>query len=1547
MPGLPIPPERWLLSAEWGRDLVHLQNGDDERIDLIHLLEDEDDGTTFIYRLVRARIFHQLIDEFKGGSGPISRSNIARQAYEVPVSFLLSNYIYHGRSAYHIARDKLPKLPSSKVGEITKRFDSSIAYYLEIDDIPGTTLTGKPIRGFIVTYFDDEDKGKIINLLPMGDDFDLGIMAAEPTYIIHADDPETEFADQIRRWPERNLTMIDFFQEGLDDPDNDLTQQPGYKALPPAARSEMSSFTNILHQGFVDVSDKFRENAPKADEIMTDHADEWATLIVSALSYIASEPDSILAYPKGADPKLVTKALSKGTGSRKAIQRLAAAGYRPIHVFGDMPHEVGDAAQKLTAASQKNEASKPAPPTKPSEVEAKKERVDPRKAKREKRSNGRAVASPAPSTPQDNAAPASSPAPSTREDQSEVAAPVIIDVPDETGKPIRNQDTDRRGAEIMHRALRDLPKTDSSDWRSAIATAASNNISRRLRIATAPRESEEAARKRIASGINERIENLNEFEEIARAGNIPAWTIDKPSTLRPPELLEDLDQPMAIVLTEVEPEFSSLIAFPGVTPGSSIHESEKPEIILLFELDEDELSIHAVLVEGCLSGYRRLDLNLETGDVEADDAESDDRDPVELADRCYAALADVLFGPVDISDAWTYEQEHDIYRNKTAAKSAPAKTSSQPSTKPTPAPDASGDASGDASSTPERTILPSDACYASWSAVSRLSATPILGTEEMASFTLQCAGNTPALSTAMALREARPKDNLGAAGLRLARAAIETGNFDLIESPSIPDGATLQGLAPTAGILVLRDIAFFESVSENLCPEGVQSPGKAICILYRLSDDGLSALALQTSNEREITFANWIHGSLDPHEDDDDALWYVRGCLHLALGGREVEPERAAPKTLPEMVSRVLPDPNGYRQGPRRIVAQARLQPESMSIALATIVEWFDEQVQRHGDNLIADLREEGDWTIEHLGHDRSSRTTSLWSVTVRTTPDSPATIDVIVQTTLATGVQPRLPQLIRRIAERTPTMGPDGKLETRPRYVNSKGGVLDLVRLLQSPERTLPVILMTQDDQGLYARDPDEVASQSLGAATVIKISAQMTYELTDTLGQEYRTFYGAVGIFQPGFDPDEDGRRHYYRIMPDTTSDRSIASAITLATSATVTRYDIDPPVRHAQTAEKPSLAGRQPLAKPRRFTPIEPAPERKPLKLDPRPVAPETKQTPALEEEAKPEPQAEPVAAPEEQAKPSAGETADHNKLSQDATPSEEEAPEDQEASKEAQQPEPSQPVSNEPEAPTAAPQAPVVDPEQLATIIANVVDQRLTALGITDIGSQLTGIMQHLQASPAAPAPRSVLEDEIETLRAELKSEREAQTALLDEADAERRAATAHAQTLRQALNDQRRLAYGKAAPEYPENLSGLSEWLERNVLPNVVITSKAWRSMRKVDYRDMERLCETLKLLDTAYFDMRAGEDGAREAWEAGMQELRLQDKKQARHGGAKQDEYVATHEGQSYFMDKHLRGAESLYNDHTRLLRIYYTWDEEQRRVIIGHMPTHLTTKAS
>ena len=1555
MPTGPLPPERWLHDAVWGRDAVHFQNGDEDRISIPGLYDDDDEASSVIFRIVKFHLFGEVMKHITNGDKEIDELIFARNAQEIPAAFLLSNFIYDNRRAYIISSSDLSSSPSTRIGDLALDVDEHHAFYVEIDNIPGTTLTGDPIRGFLISTGKSEELGSIINIMPMGDKMEFGFISPEPTFIISAKDPNKDLASLMQEWPEDNIEAIEDFRErsGVYGEPNDIAfQNAGYQMIDPATRQSVRAFSTRMHAGYISTAKRFDENSETAARIMSEHAADWAKIVASAIEIVTQNKSGKTAYPTGADPKLVSKALSNGTGARKAMQRLATAGYRPVTAFGDAPCEMGSASLATTPAPAPTKSAEPAPKVTSPKRDAPAERVDPRKAKREKRNGGPRKIADAPTSK----APAvdKNPVSAAPGDTDQENANPNVDVStgsdtvasDEATGPLRTSDTDLQGAEIMRRAFRDLPKVGPDGWRSAIASAASNNASRRLRITTAPRESEEAARKRIASGIDGRIENFDEFEEFTHTSAIQTWSIDKPSTMRPPEvqILEEIDEPIAVILTEFNPDIASMIAFPGITPGSAHHESEKPEVLLVFEPDDDAISIHAVLVEGCLSGYRRLDLDLETGEVEADDAESDADDATDLADFCYAALADVIFGPVDFADAWSYEQEHELYRQKATTKpsSSPAETGLKPSS-----PLQQND---EAPATPKRTILPSDAVYAEWKTLSRPSVPTLLGTEESAAFTLMCSANSAARNLAATLRNADASDPVNAAALRLARAASETGSMHALESPSIPDGVTLTGLEPATGLLVIRDTAFFESVDGNLIQEGHQSPAKAVCILYHISTSGLSALALQLSDEREMTFARWVHGPLDARETDDDAFWYIRGCLYLALDGHAVEPLRTAPDTLPHMQSRVLPDPEGFRQGPRRVVAQARLQPESMSIALATIIEWFDEQIDRHGDALIADLREEGDWTIEHIGRDKANGTASLWSVTVRTTPTSPATIDIIVQTTLATGVKPRLPTLIRRIAERTPTHGPDGQLEFRPRYVNGKGAMLDLVRLLQSPERTLPVFIMTQDDQGQYTRDPQEVAAQVLGAATVVKVSAPMTYDMSDMLGQEYRTFYGAVGVFQPGFDPDGDGRRHYYRIMPDTTSDRALASAITLATAATVTRYNIDPPVRHHSTNEpskkltrKPLELGRRPQAKP--VDEVAPTPEkavREPLKLHPKPEAPE----PAII--AEPEVNDALAASPKEESDKQASAPAPTIAEPEAETSPAEQNPEDsaEPVSSTEEQGEAQAEVEPGP-IPAPAPSAPSIDPNELATLIANVVDQRLTSLGIADIGSQLGGILDHLKTMPTAALPQTEAEEEIEMLRAELRREREAQTELLEEADAERHAATIYAQTLRQALNDQRRLAYAKDAPEYPENLSGLSEWLDRNVLPNVVITSKAWRAMRKVDYRDMERLCETLKLLDTAYFDMRAGEDGAREAWETGLQDLRLQDKKQGRFGGAKQDDYQFTHEGQTYFMDKHLRGAESLYNDHTRLLRLYYTWDEDQRRVLIGHMPTHLTTKDS
>ena len=53
-------------------------------------------------------------------------------------------------------------------------------------------------------------------------------------------------------------------------------------------------------------------------------------------------------------------------------------------------------------------------------------------------------------------------------------------------------------------------------------------------------------------------------------------------------------------------------------------------------------------------------------------------------------------------------------------------------------------------------------------------------------------------------------------------------------------------------------------------------------------------------------------------------------------------------------------------------------------------------------------------------------------------------------------------------------------------------------------------------------------------------------------------------------------------------------------------------------------------------------------------------------------------------------------------------------------------------------------------------------------------------------------------------------------------------------------------------------------------------------------------------------------------------------------------EYRVRWEGRTYRLDMHVAGSDS--RDKQRGLRIYFEWDAEQELVIVGHLPTHLTS---
>lgn len=847
-----------------------------------------------------------------------------------------------------------------------------------------------------------------------------------------------------------------------------------------------------------------------------------------------------------------------------------------------------------------------------------------------------------------------------------------------------------------------------------------------------------------------------------------------------------------------------------------------------------------------------------------------------------------------------------------------------------------------------------------------------LGQKALARLQYVLSGNTVARAAFRSLKDGKlAGEACHAVTRQLASLAdADESSLDTLSSPQIEGDADLSALSDRDGVLVVADRALFEYASPGRIGPIEPMRETALCVFYRIRRGGMDALIMQVDGNSRLNLLQWMHMPLSPTEGDGDLAWYLRGAVALVSNGIESEDQPAA--VLPARTATARRTEFG--EPPRRTVAQVRLRPSDLTVAQRVATRWFDDQVARHGDMLVEHRREDGEWMIEHRSVLGSSE--SRWSVTLRVCRDDPSMLDIILRTTMMSGVKPRLPGLVRDIAEATPTEALDGILETNPPVARDRSDVMELVRELQDPDRDLPILLMTSDVEGNWLTDPVTIARQALGAVTVRLLQAGSTFDLTDALGQEYRTFGAAVRLFQPRFDPDNDLAARHPRIMPGPGADRALAEMISRATGMTVTRYPIPE---------------------------SDPAPAKPVATPAPAPLPPTA---PSVAHDHPPKPAAETagpaIQAPSAQAFPASAimETAKANKATAagkaqkaeatvphasgrdvaETSPAQTAGPDmelvarlvEEEVSrrmavKAAEEAQVDRPLPLDlppaPPPPPPAPPAAAIDEAALDERIARSVSAAYAATGIPELVAAIGSLVGRIDSGLAAPVQQQIVpytpnaaleiarrEETIAALREELRSEREAADNLLSEAEAGKTAAEDEVATLRAALNHQRRLMEGRADESepvgYPADLSGLADWLKSNVLPNVVVTTKAWRAMRKVRYVDMERLCRTLCLLDGPYADMRAGIEGARTKWLDGLKELRLDNKKQSEggksiRGGA---EYRFTHEGYTWEMDWHLRGLESIHNDHERLLRIYYAFDEKAGRVLIGHMPTHLQT---
>jgi hypothetical protein len=138
--------------------------------------------------------------------------------------------------------------------------------------------------------------------------------------------------------------------------------------------------------------------------------------------------------------------------------------------------------------------------------------------------------------------------------------------------------------------------------------------------------------------------------------------------------------------------------------------------------------------------------------------------------------------------------------------------------------------------------------------------------------------------------------------------------------------------------------------------------------------------------------------------------------------------------------------------------------------------------------------------------------------------------------------------------------------------------------------------------------------------------------------------------------------------------------------------------------------------------------------------------------------------------------------------------------------------------------------------------------------------------------------------------------------------------------------------------------GFEEWASQNLSPNLWFAAKVFKEMEKRGkFENPTLIGDALYMLDDLFVPMkREPSDARRAAYTARLEALGCTDQpcftdKNAIKG---YPAYSATYRGEKVWCEHHIKYGGGV--DSRWMFRIYYHWHEDDRLLIIGHMPTHL-----
>lgn len=227
------------------------------------------------------------------------------------------------------------------------------------------------------------------------------------------------------------------------------------------------------------------------------------------------------------------------------------------------------------------------------------------------------------------------------------------------------------------------------------------------------------------------------------------------------------------------------------------------------------------------------------------------------------------------------------------------------------------------------------------------------------------------------------------------------------------------------------------------------------------------------------------------------------------------------------------------------------------------------------------------------------------------------------------------------------------------------------------------------------------------------------------------------------------------------------------------------------------------------------------------------------------------------------------------------------------------------------------------------------------------------------------PNKTADEEIQSLRIEVEEARAKEQewqVIADDRDAEARANEEENRGLRAQnltlANDLKELrkARGETLIPIPRDYAELPQWVNSYFADRLFLHPRAVRAIKDAVFENVSLVYEALKLLADAYWPMRANQEQEQRQklssnWEEGIRHLRLEYNShsiaQNRLGEFREAYTINYRIGQSsrQVLGPHLKFGST--KDDRYCMRIYFLWDDDRQLVVIGHLPSHLDTRAT